>query len=293
MMIIKFGGSVITHKAKKGTFNSEITRKLIIELRDYYDELINEKKIEGKKKGSKLKRTMKSNSKKVGGDIDYNLMLVHGAGSFGHIQAKKYHLDNGYKNKEQLMGLSEVHNDVRDLNLRFMNELLSFGFPGISIPPMVILRNQAKNISYMDSDIFKRVLDIHSIPVTFGDVVPDDSLGFSICSGDSIIQKLAEFYQPSKVIFITDVDGLATNNPNIDPNAQLIDELTQDSFSNAFTTENINPDVTGGIHSKSKIALALAGSGVETYIINGTIQGRFGAALRGEPVTGTVAKVQK
>ena len=287
MMIIKFGGSVITHKAKKGIYNSNTTHKLLMELRNYYDELdSNPKRNKERQRKSGQATTVKKD------DINYDLILVHGAGSFGHISARKYGLDDGFKNNKQLMGLSEVHNDVRDLNLKFLNELLLNGFPGISIPPMAMLRNRAKVISYIDSEIFKKVLDMHCIPVTFGDVVSDDSLGFSICSGDSIIQKLAELYKPSRVIFLTDVDGLATSNPLIDPDAELIEELTTKSFSKACTTENLNPDVTGGIHLKSKIALSLAKSGVETYIINGNVQGRFLAALRGEAVVGTVAKPQ-
>ena len=91
------------------------------------------------------------------------------------------------------------------------------------------------------------------IPVTFGDVVPDDSLGFSICSGDTIIQKLATEFKPKRVFFISDVDGLFTSNPALDNSAELITTLTQSSFSSACTSENINPDVTGGIYQKAKI----------------------------------------
>jgi isopentenyl phosphate kinase len=268
MIIIKFGGSVITHKAKKGIYNSDTTQKLLNELREYVD----------------------NKAKESGEKPNNDLILVHGAGSFGHISAKKYHLDNGFKDTEQLFGLSEVHQDVRDLNLKFMNELLLSGFPGISIPPMMILRNRAKTVNYMDSEIFRKVLEMQCVPVTFGDVVPDDTLGFSICSGDSIIEKLAEVFEPERVIFITDVDGLFTNNPNLDSKAKLIKELTRESFSSACTTENVNPDVTGGIYLKSKIALALAGSGVQTYIINGHAHGRLSSALLGQPVVGTVAR---
>jgi isopentenyl phosphate kinase len=170
-----------------------------------------------------------------------------------------------------------------------MNDLLSFGFPGISIPPVAILINRGKLISFMDAEIFQRVLDINCIPVTFGDVVPDDTLGFSICSGDSIIQKLAEIYKPSKVIFLSDVDGLYTSNPVLDSRAKLIPNLTEKSFSSACTSENVNPDVTGGIYLKAKIALNMSKAGVETYIINGRVSGRLTGALRGDKVTGTMA----
>ncbi len=275
MMIIKFGGSVITKKSEKGVYNSKITSQLLDELRQFYEDKSENKKSKKKKKDRK---------------ISYDIILVHGAGSFGHISAKKYQLDEGFHDREQLIGLSEVHHDVRDLNLRFMHDLLLNGFPGISIPPMIILRNRAKMISYMDSEIFSKVIDMECIPVTFGDVVPDDSLGFSICSGDSIIQKLSLVFKPERVIFITDVDGLFTSNPLLEKNAKLITNLTTKSFSSACMNENINLDVTGGIYLKAKIALSLGNSGIETYLINGNVKGRLSSALLGESVVGTIAK---
>jgi isopentenyl phosphate kinase len=145
-------------------------------------------------------------------------------------------------------------------------------------------------IAYMDSELFNKVLGMHCIPVTFGDVVPDDTYGFSICSGDSIIQKLAELFKPSKVIFMTDVDGLYTANPILEHNAKLIHELTPESFMNACTTQNVNPDVTGGIYLKGKISLALAEQGINTYIINGNYPGRLSSALVDKQVVGTMAK---
>jgi len=290
MIIIKFGGSVITNKAKKGVYNSKTTQQLLAELREFYDKGINssQQSIKYSKK-SKSNLEKKKNKKDRSKDIDYKLILIHGAGSFGHISAKKYKLNLGYQNKTQLMGLSEVHQDVRDLNLKFMNDLLLNGFPGISIPPMVILRNKAKMIAYMDSDIFQKVLDMHCIPITFGDVVPDETLGFSICSGDTIIQELTKIFKPTRVIFITDVDGVFTLNPK-DSEAKLIRTLTPETFLKAYTSENQNPDVTGGIYLKASIALALAQNGVDTYIINGTIPGRLTAALYGKTVNGTIAK---
>jgi len=284
MIIIKFGGSVITNKSEECKFKPAITKKLLNELRKYFDEN------PGDPLDSNSTLKNKKGNKKTDDNIDYDLLLVHGAGSFGHILAKKYQLSEGYKEKEQLIGLTKVHHDVRDLNLKFMNELLAYGFPGISLPPMVILRNRAKMIAYIDSELFNKVLQMHCIPVTFGDVVPDDTYGFSICSGDTIIQKLAEMFSPSKVIFLTDVDGLFTANPAIEPNAKIIKNLTPKSLSSAYTSDNINPDVTGGIFLKSMIALELAKNGIETQIINGNVPERLGAALRGQQVVGTIAK---
>ena len=80
-------------------------------------------------------------------------------------------------------------------------------------------------------------------------------------------------------------------NPTINDDAELIDELTETSFSNAITSQNVNPDVTGSIHLKAKIALTLANSGVESYILNGNVEGRLTAALTGSGFVGTVTIV--
>ena len=118
-------------------------------------------------------------------------------------------------------------------------------------------------------------------------------ISFSIESGDSaqiIIQKLSDQYKPERVVFITNVDGLYSANPTLDKSAELITELTDESFSKAVTSQNVNPDVTGSIHLKAKIALAMAKSGVEVSIINGNEKGRLTGALNGDDVIGTVAK---
>ena len=64
MIIIKFGGSIITDKSKKGVYNTAATRQLLGELRNAYEE----------------KKEVKKNKKMSEVDLDYNLILVHGAG---------------------------------------------------------------------------------------------------------------------------------------------------------------------------------------------------------------------
>jgi len=80
MLIIKLGGSVITDKTKENTFKKDLMDKL----------------------AEKIKTA------------DKELILIHGAGSFGHILAKKYDLNQGYKNDDQLHGFSLTHAMVRN-----------------------------------------------------------------------------------------------------------------------------------------------------------------------------------
>ena len=68
MYIIKLGGSVITDKSKESFFKKEIMNNLSKEI----------------KKANK------------------RCIIIHGAGSFGHILAKKYKLNNGFIHNNQL-----------------------------------------------------------------------------------------------------------------------------------------------------------------------------------------------
>jgi isopentenyl phosphate kinase len=275
MIIIKFGGSAITEKSKECTYRPEITKQLIGELARFYDTNFGGQEI------TNSSRAINSDSQ---------MILVHGAGSFGHIKAKEYNLDEGYLGRSQLLGLSEVHRDVRDLNKLFMDDLLKYNFPAIAIPPLAIIKNDNKLIKSMDFSLFDSILGLGNIPLSYGDVVTDDTIKFSICSGDTIIQQLAHRYDPSHVIFLTSVDGLCSENPQKNEDAPLIRHLTQESFDSACTDQQINPDVTGGIFQKCQIALELAKMGIKTYIINGTKEGRFLEALIGGDVEGTTAQ---
>ena len=82
MFLIKFGGSVITDKTKECCFKPEVVRRLAAEMKHANKEVI----------------------------------LVHGAGSFGHILAKRYKLNDGYKEKKQLHGFALTHAMVQQLN---------------------------------------------------------------------------------------------------------------------------------------------------------------------------------
>ena len=89
MYIIKLGGSTITDKSKKSIFKTKIMNNLSKEIK-------------------KAKKTC---------------IIVHGAGSFGHILAKKYNLNDGYKNENQLKGFSETMQMVQVLNSNVLKSL--------------------------------------------------------------------------------------------------------------------------------------------------------------------------
>lgn len=254
MFVVKLGGSVITDKSKKYFFRKEVTDKLSIEI------------------------------KKANKDI----ILVHGAGSFGHILAKEYTLNQGYKNDEQLQGFSLTHAMVQKLNSLVLSSLHDNGIAAVSIPPHVILKLDNHKPVKMDYNVFRNYLDKGFTPVTFGDVALDEKLGFSICSGDLLLQMLAEHFKPEKVIFALDEDGLYTSNPKIDKNAEFIEKSTIDELENLTTNSNRYADVTKGMEGKIETIKNIANLGIDIVLLNGNIDNRLYDTLIGKKTKHTL-----
>lgn len=253
MYIIKLGGSVITDKSKKNTYKPQVTLRLVSEIVAAGNQVI----------------------------------VVHGAGSFGHILAKKYQLHKGYKNKEQLPGVAEVQRDVKELSLRVLDSFLEGGMNAVSLAPSAFLVNQAGSVKRMDTENFKRYMEADITPITFGDVVVDESLVFSIVSGDQLMLELAKVFRPEMVIFVADVDGIYTGNPNLDPDAQLLPIVDKHVLAGIGESQGGVDDVTGSILGKSKIMLEIAAHGMDTIILNGNAENRLKDALEGRDVVCT------
>jgi isopentenyl phosphate kinase len=251
MILVKLGGSVITDKGHYRSFDQANVKRLARE----------------------IVRSRKQ------------VMIVHGAGSFGHVLAKKFRLNEGYRDKSQMKGLAKVSFDVRDLNLRIMDALQSAGLPCVSIPPGACgLMEDGKLVSF-DVEVMRRYLDLGIVPVTFGDVVLDQKKGFGICSGDQLMGLLADEFDAERIIFCADVDGIFSSDPHLHDDARLIERVDRSVLSRLPRSER-NADVTGSIYGKIESILELA-KGREAMVINGRVRGRLERALKGEAVKGS------
>ena len=253
MFIIKIGGSIITDKTKENCFKKDIVDNL----------------------AKQIKKSKKE------------IILVHGAGSFGHILAKKYNLNQGYKNNKQIHGFSITHAMVQRLNSLVLNSLHKNGIPAVSLPPHNILKLRNHKFSSFNHGIFDDYLKIGITPVTFGDVVLDEKIGFSICSGDLLIQILSNFFKPEKAIFIIDEDGLYTSNPKINKNAEFINSTTVEKLKKLTVTADKHDDVTGGMSGKIETIKSIANLGIDTVLLNGNKPNRLFKVLVGEETKST------
>ncbi len=254
MMLVKLGGSVITDKSRLRTFRQDTCERLATELAAAKDSLV----------------------------------IVHGAGSFGHIEAKRHELHKGFKNDEQIEHVAKVQRDVRELNLKVIRALIDGGIKAVSVPPAGPATFSACAVRSFDPDMYQKILDLGLTPVSFGDVVPDDSLGFSICSGDLIMESLAKQFKPRLVVFCADVDGVYDSDPKDNPKARLIHELDTETLAKLRRSEPKNADVTGSIYGKLERMLAIARNCEKCMIVNGNVPGRLEKAIRGRKVVSTM-----
>jgi isopentenyl phosphate kinase len=254
MILVKLGGSVITDKSRLRTFRAASCRRLAKELRSAEDKLI----------------------------------IVHGAGSFGHIEAKKHSLHRGLKSQDQLKHVAAVQRDVRELNVKVLESMIDSGVRAVSIPPAAAATFAGGKVRSFHPDPFRSVVDLGLTPVTFGDVVPDESMGFSICSGDLMMEALAREFEPRVAVFCADVDGVYDRDPKRSKEASLLPELDRSVLKSLKRTAPSNADVTGSIFGKLERMLAISEYCEKCMIVNGNVPGRLQKAVSGKDVVSTV-----
>lgn len=254
-LIVKLGGSVITDKRRPFVVRRATLRRLARELAAAKEPLI----------------------------------LVHGGGSFGHPVASKYGIAEGYKNKNQLMGLSLTHRAMEQLNANVIEALQKAGLPAVAVQPSACAVVSGGQIQSMELAPVKKLIELGITPVLYGDAVPDLNKGMSILSGDKIVAYLALALKAPRVIFGVDVDGVYTANPKKTKHAELVRRITsadEKLFASIGVAEG--KDVTGGMGNKVRELLALTERGVEAEIVNATKPGILKRAVQGERGLGTV-----
>jgi len=207
-------------------------------------------------------------------DSDSQIILVHGAGSFGHPQAMKYRLSEGFDAE----GLYLTHASVKVLNSKVVELLNNSGVHALPVHPLSsCLLENGKIIDFQLGQI-KVMLERGIIPVLHGDVVMDKIKGASVLSGDRIIPYLAKALKASQIGAGSDVDGV------LDEKDAIIRKITPYSFLDI--RNNIkgsrSTDVTGGMLGKVSELLELANIGISSRIFNASKKGMVSRFLFGE-----------
>ncbi|XP_033127248.1 isopentenyl phosphate kinase-like [Anneissia japonica] len=227
--IIKLGGSAVTFKEKFETPNMEAIRQAAILI-------------------AKIKK---------------KCIIVHGAGSFGHFQAKEYGVAKGWNGQADIdlvrKGFAITRVSVLKLNQLIVEELVNHGLPAVSYSCIGSWQTDNRKVLKSDVDSISSLIEAGFIPVINGDCMLDRSLGCTILSGDTIIEELAEKLKPKRVIFLTDVAGIFDKSPE-EKGAILLSRVmvsASGELQTSIATSTLTHDVTGGVAKKLQTAQAI------------------------------------
>ncbi|WP_457752082.1 isopentenyl phosphate kinase [Thermococcus sp.] len=255
MIIVKVGGSVFSDKAgEPENFDHETVGNIAKEISKFYPE--------------------------------ERFIIVHGGGSFGHPEARKYGIrkglpDEGDTARFRMIGFSKTHQAMLRANAKFIEEFLREDLPAFSVSTSSIFITENGDVSYGDVEVIERLLELKFIPVLFGDVSVDLAKGIDILSGDQIITYLAKMLEPDKVIFLIDVDGIYDGRPGEGSLVQSLRKEEVDALIERLHCTSAGTDVTGGICNKLKEAKKIAEHS-EVWFVNGRVEGRLSGAIRGD-----------
>jgi isopentenyl phosphate kinase len=228
----------------------------------------------------------------IAGARPERLVFMHGAGSYGHIIVKKTGIGAGIKTKEQVLAFAETQRLQNELNSIVCKALIERGVPAIPVQASASAVMEKGRLVSMDSEVVKGLLNAGLVPVLYGVPAYDRMQKCSILSADQIAPYLALKLGAKKIIHGTNVDGVFTGDPNKEPNAKLIPEITSKNFDDVrqWLTGSTAIDVTGGMFGKVSECMDAAKSGVESFLVNALKPDYVRKALAGEKVTGTVIK---
>lgn len=262
-VVIKWGGGLITEKETMKTVRKDILDNLANQLEAC-----------------------------LGEGID--VVLVHGAGSFGHLKAKEYRLAEGRQlastvpsTMTQDEAVEAVRHDMQELNQFVMEALTKYDVSAVCLPPHLWAHNTGADFRG-DLTLFESAPG-GIVMVTHGDVVNCDSPEeFGILSGDDLVYRLAtELSGVQRLVFaMGGVEGVLTGPPTGEDDAsKLIETLHKHEAFNGEHLEQL--DVTGGIGLKVERGFQTAAHGIAVHLVSGEIDGRVRDACLGHDVRGT------
>ena len=222
------------------------------------------------------------------------MVIANGAGSYGHSVAKKYDTMDGLVNSESRRGLVELRKSLDEIHTMLIDRLAATGEYPISLSALSFLTSQNHKPSRLFIDPVVNLLEHGLLPVTSGNAVTDSTTGFTIFSGEKVLNLLAlallkTNYKPKLVIQVSNSRGVEDRSKNADT-IPTIDQINIRSVLRKSIHLPSSTDVTGGMAEKVREAYALAKKGVPTFIISPQADNLYKALEGSTAVEGTMIR---
>lgn len=251
LIFLKLGGSLITDKSRPRTPRTEVLARLAREIA-----------------GARSRRP------------EMRLLLGHGSGSFGHVEAKRHGTSAGVRSASEWRGWAEVWSAAGALNRLVVDALRDAGLPAVSFPPSAGVVCRDGRIARYETQPIQVALKHGLVPVVYGDAVVDEARGGAIVSTEDLFFHLAKVVRPDHILLAGIEAGVYADYPH---GESVIPELTLDNLGNYINglRGSAATDVTGGMLSKVTEMLKLAGEvpGLTIRVFAGTSPGAVLDAL--------------
>jgi isopentenyl phosphate kinase len=172
-IVLKLGGSLLTHARREGVFSRRRTRRLAEELAAFRGPLV----------------------------------VVHGTGSFGKPPARRYRYLTGRLRKERVPVVCKVEGCLDRLRGSILDELRRAGVRAVGVSPATVFECRAGAIARCETWPLIKLLQRGLTPVVSGGILPDDPAGFAVCSSDDMASALAVALPGRRLVFATDARG--------------------------------------------------------------------------------------
>jgi isopentenyl phosphate kinase len=210
------------------------------------------------------------------------VIIVHGAGSYGHPQAAQYRIQEGVT-FDNAKGIYAVHTAVSELNTAVVSALRNAGIEAVPVHPFHGMHAKDGILYEYPVSSLLEMCALGLVPVLHGDVVMDLTRGACIVSGDQLIRVFSQALRASQVGIITNVPGVLAADGSVIPEISRanIDAL----FESGTIAGSSGVDVTGGMRGKIEELLSLSDDGVCSKLFS---KEHLSAFLKGETHEGTV-----
>jgi len=218
------------------------------------------------------------------------LIVLHGAGSYGHQTVKRARLDEGLRNRSQLMAVGETELLLDQLTRIIEVSFARLGVPFVPLRSMSFLTMRGGRVDGLFTAPLIQALKHGFTPIIHGDLAFDSRFGISVISADQLASKLGAEFKDSRVLFGCAEDGVFSGDPVKNENVSVIPRIDKSNYTKVLRLlrPSRSADATGGMYGKVTEAISLAKKGRTALIFNLRKKGLLTQALKGDINSGTL-----
>jgi isopentenyl phosphate kinase len=185
------------------------------------------------------------------------LVLGHGAGSYGHILAKKYGAVAGVHPKHGWQALYKIRESMTRMNQLFLNHCNRGGLYPVTVSPFAVAGARDGVVRRLDIKSIQALLEQGQVPVLHGEVILDSKRGFTIASTEALLEALSRRVHFDRIVMVSDTEGV------LDHDRKTIPTISRSNIKALFGAIKGShaPDVTGGMRKKVEKLFALLSGG--------------------------------